>query len=137
MITYNAAIRAFLSCYLLNMLGKGVKSPLFQTAWFLESLSTQTLVIFVIRTRKTPFYKSKPSGLLLFSSLSVTGVALIIPFTPLGALFGFVEPPFAFLIILAGLIGVYLMPVEIVLWATCLSFGKSFHSTKKSCVMTV
>jgi len=98
----------------LNMSSKEVKSPLFQTAWFLESLSTQTLVIFVIRTRKTPFYKSKPSGLLLFSSLSVTGVALIIPFTPLGALFGFVEPPFSFLIILAGLIGVYLMPVEIV-----------------------
>lgn len=87
---------------------------LFQTAWFIESLSTQTLVIFVIRTRKTPFYKSKPSRLLLFSSLSIVGIALILPFTPLGKLFRFVEPPFAFFIILAGLIGAYLVLVEIV-----------------------
>jgi len=88
--------------------------PLFQTAWFIESLSTQTLVIFVIRTRKTPFYKSKPSRLLLFSSLSIIGFALIIPFTPLGALFGFVEPPLAFFMILVGMILTYLMLVEIV-----------------------
>jgi Mg2+-importing ATPase len=88
--------------------------PLFQTAWFLESLSTQTLVIFVVRTRKTPFYKSKPSRLLLLSSLSVLAVAFIMPLTPLGELFRFVEPPFAFFIILAGLIGVYLTLVEIV-----------------------
>jgi len=88
--------------------------PLFQTAWFIESLSTQTLVIFVIRTRKTPFYKSKPSRLLLFSSLSIIGFALIMPFTPLGALFGFVEPPLAFFMILVGMILTYLMLVEIV-----------------------
>ncbi|MGQ9679629.1 MAG: magnesium-translocating P-type ATPase [Candidatus Bathyarchaeia archaeon] len=88
--------------------------PLFQTAWFLESLATQTLVIFVIRTRKTPFYKSKPSRLLLFSSLSVLGIAFAIPFTPVGELFRLVEPPFEFFIILAGLISVYLVLVEIV-----------------------
>jgi len=88
--------------------------PLFQTAWFIESLSTQTLVIFVIRTRKTPFYKSKPSRLLLFSSLSIIGFALIMPFTPLGALFGFVKPPLAFFMILVGMILTYLMLVEIV-----------------------
>jgi len=88
--------------------------PLFQTAWFIESLSTQTFILFVIRTRKTPFYKSRPSRLLLFSSLSIVGVALIIPLTPLGALFRFVEPPFTFFIILAGLIGAYMMLVEIV-----------------------
>lgn len=92
----------------------GATVPLFQTAWFLESLSTQMLVIFILRTRKTPFYKSKPSRALLFSSLSVIGFALIIPFTPLGALFQFVEPPFSFFILLAVLTGAYLMLVEIV-----------------------
>jgi len=89
--------------------------PLFQTAWFIESLCTQTLVIFVIRTRKTPFYKSKPSRPLLLSSLSIVGVALVIPFVPkLGELFGFEAPPFSFYAILAVLIGAYLMLVEIV-----------------------
>jgi Mg2+-importing ATPase len=89
-------------------------TPLFQTAWFIESLCTQTLVIFVIRTRKTPFYRSIPSRLLLLSSLSVVAIALAIPLTPLGALFEFTAPPFMFYIILAGLIAAYLALVEIV-----------------------
>jgi len=93
----------------------GASVQLFQTAWFIESLCTQTLVIFAIRTRKTPFYKSKPSRSLLFSSLSIVGVALIIPYVPeLGGLFGFEAPPLSFLLILAGLIGAYLVLVEIV-----------------------
>jgi Mg2+-importing ATPase len=89
-------------------------ASLFQTAWFIESLSTQTLIIFAIRTRKTPFYKSRPSKFLIISSLSVVGVALIVPLTPLGALFQFVAPPIAFFIILVGFIGAYLLLVEIV-----------------------
>jgi len=88
--------------------------PLFQTAWFIESLATQTLVIFAIRTRKTPFYKSRPSRFLIFTTLSVVVVALIVPLTPLGALFKFVEPPLVFFIILLGFIGAYLVLVEIV-----------------------
>jgi len=87
---------------------------LFQTAWFIESLATQSLVIFVIRTRKTPFYKSEPSKILAISTLSVVGVALIMPLTPLGDLFQFVEPPIAFFIILLGFIGAYLLLVELV-----------------------
>ena len=88
--------------------------PLFQTAWFIESLCTQTLVIFVIRTRRTPFYKSRPSKLLFFSSLAIVGFTLLIPFTPLSELFGFVEMPIAFFLVLGGLVGVYLALVELV-----------------------
>ena len=87
---------------------------LFQTAWFLESLSTQTLVVFVIRTRLSPFWKSRPSRPLLLSSIGIVGTALIIPFTPLGPLFGFEAPPFRFFAILATMIGIYLLLVELV-----------------------
>jgi len=90
------------------------KEQLFQTAWFIESLCTQTFVIFIIRTRRTPFYKSKPSKLLLLSSLSIIGFALILPFTPLGELFHFVKLPFTFFLVLAGLIGAYLVLTETV-----------------------
>jgi len=88
--------------------------PLFQTAWFMESLCTQTLVIFIIRTRRSPFYRSRPSRLLTLSSLCVVALAIIIPFTPLGALFGFVEPPLSFFAVLVGLIVAYLIMVEVV-----------------------
>jgi len=87
---------------------------LFQTAWFLESLATQTLVIFIIRTSKSPFYKSRPSKLLLFSSLGIVVFAFLMPLTPLGALFGFVVPPLVFFVLVLGLICTYLILVEIV-----------------------
>jgi Mg2+-importing ATPase len=89
-------------------------APLFQTAWFIESLATQTLIIFVIRTNKTPFWKSKPSRLLLLSTVGVVGVNLILPFTPIGKLFGLVEPPLLFYVALAILVISYLLCVEFV-----------------------
>lgn len=88
--------------------------PLFQTAWFIESLCTQILVVFVIRTRRRPFYKSKSSLPLLLSCLSIVSAALILPLTPIGALFHFIEPPLAFFIFLAGLVVAYLLLVDVV-----------------------
>jgi Mg2+-importing ATPase len=87
---------------------------LFQTAWFIESLYTQTLVIFIIRTRRTPFYKSRPSKILVLSILSVLGFALIIPFTPVGGLFRFVALPPLFFVFLIVFIGAYLLLAEAV-----------------------
>jgi hypothetical protein len=89
-------------------------ASLFQTAWFIESLCSQTLVVFVIRSRKTPFYKSKPSKYLLASSLGIIGFALVVPFTPLGSLFGFVPPPPAFFVALALILSAYLLLAEVV-----------------------
>jgi Mg2+-importing ATPase len=88
--------------------------PLFQTAWFVESLCTQTSAVFVIRTRRRPFYKSKPSRLLLLSSVVIVSVALILPLTIVGDLFQFTEPSWAFFVFLAGLMIVYLLLVDLV-----------------------
>jgi Mg2+-importing ATPase len=88
--------------------------PVFQTAWFVESLSTQTLVVLVLRTRKTPFYKSKPGKYLLLSSLTVVAVAFVLPYTPFGSVFKFSPPPVTFYPALAGLIAAYLLLAEAV-----------------------
>jgi Mg2+-importing ATPase len=90
------------------------KEHLFQTAWFVESLSTQTFVIFVIRTRKVPFFRSRPSRILAAGSIGVVAFAWIIPFTPLGALFEFVPLPAEFLALLVAMVGVYMVLVEFV-----------------------
>ncbi|MEM3630380.1 MAG: magnesium-translocating P-type ATPase [Nitrososphaerota archaeon] len=87
---------------------------LFQTAWFVESLCTQALVIFVIRTKKVPFIKSKPNILLTLTTLGVVILALIIPYTILSLYFRFVELPFVFLEILFIFIISYLLIVEVV-----------------------
>jgi Mg2+-importing ATPase len=91
-------------------------ASLFQTAWFIESICTQTLVIFVIRTRVVPFYKSRPSRLLIASTLFIVLVACVLPFTVIGTIFGFVPPPLSFFAVLAGLVTGYLVIVEIVKW---------------------
>jgi Mg2+-importing ATPase len=108
-----SSIFDFLTFFIMLYVFKA-SGPLFQTAWFIESLCTQTLVVFIIRTRKTPFYKSRPSKSLLLASLTVVGVAVILPFTELGAVFEFVRPPPIFFLVLVGLIGAYLVLAEIV-----------------------
>lgn len=74
----------------------------FQAGWFLESLVTQTLVIFVIRTAKFPFFKSRPSKPLIISSIAVLVTALLLTISPIRTSFGFgvLSPQyFVFLII--------------------------------------
>ncbi len=102
----------FLTFYvLLVVLQAGER--LFQTGWFIESLCTQVLVIFVIRTRGSPL-KSRPHPLLAATSLAVVALAAILPLTPLGVHFGFVPPPPAFYAILGGMVVAYLCIVELV-----------------------
>jgi Mg2+-importing ATPase len=86
---------------------------LFHTGWFIESLATQVLVIFIIRTRKNPF-KSRPNPWLTICSLLIVALAVLIPFTPLGKFLGFVAPPMLFFFILTAMVIVYLVVVETV-----------------------
>lgn len=86
---------------------------LFHTGWFVESLATQVLVIFVIRTQGNPF-RSRPSRPLLLTSLAVVAVALFLPFTPVGTKLGFEPLPLVFFAILVPLVVTYLLAVEAV-----------------------
>jgi Mg2+-importing ATPase len=87
---------------------------LFQTAWFLESLITQAVVIFAIRTRVSPFWKSKPSKYLVLSSAAVIAAAIAIPFTILGdQYFLFVQPPLEFFLFLIVITVSYLGLAEV------------------------
>jgi Mg2+-importing ATPase len=86
---------------------------LFHTGWFVESLATQTLVLFVIRTTGNPF-TSRPSPALAVTTVAIVVIGLVLPATPLAMLLGFVVPPpsyFAFLVV-ATL--TYLVLVELV-----------------------
>jgi Mg2+-importing ATPase len=85
---------------------------LFQTGWFLESLATQTLVIFSIRTVVVPFFRSRPNSLFALGLWGIVAVALLIPLSPLGAMFGFVAPPGPYYPALIGIVGTYLVLVE-------------------------
>ena len=89
----------------------GASEQLFHTGWFVESLATQTLVIFIIRTAGNPL-RSRPSVALSATTLLMVGASIALPFTPLGAILGFTVFPASYLPFLAGVAGTYLLLVE-------------------------
>jgi P-type Mg2+ transporter len=87
---------------------------LFQTGWFVESLATQTLVIFVIRTRRVPFFRSVASTPMALAAVGITAIGAVLPYTGhLAHILGFQPLPGAFFFALAGIVVVYLGLVEI------------------------
>lgn len=100
----------FLTFFLLTSLFHAHET-LFRTGWFVESIATQVLVIFVIRTRRNPL-RSHPNRWLVLTSLSVVLVAMALPFTPLAPYLGFSPLPMSFFGLLTGLLIAYLLAVE-------------------------
>ena len=88
-------------------------APLFRSGWFVESLATQTLIVFVIRTRKVPFIRSRPSPQLLISVVLVVAVGAALPQSPVNRAFGFHGLPASFFAVLAAFICGYLLSVEL------------------------
>ncbi len=95
------------------LLALGVNEHVFQTGWFVESLFTQVLVVLVIRTRLSPFWRSRPSRPLLSAIVAALAGAVLIPLSPLGPALGFAPLPPAFWLLLVVLVAAYLGLVEL------------------------
>ena len=85
----------------------------FRTIWFMESLISASLIILIIRT-KSVFYKSRPSKYLIISIFSIIGIIIVIPYTIIGKLFGFVSPPLIYLPIIGIIVFTYICMTEVV-----------------------
>ena len=84
----------------------------FRTGWFVESIVTQTLVVFLIRTRRIPFFRSRPSLPMIIVPIAAAVVGIAIAFSPAAHVLGFAGLPIAFFFIVLGMIGVYLVLIE-------------------------
>jgi Mg2+-importing ATPase len=96
---------------LLRVLHAG--EALFHTGWFVESLATQTLVLFVIRTTGNPL-RSRPSTALTATTIGVVLVGLVLPFSPLAGALGFQPPPAGYFAFLVAATAAYLALVQVV-----------------------
>jgi Mg2+-importing ATPase len=96
----------------LLLLFLGANERAFHTGWFIESLFTQVLVVLVIRTRRSPFWLSRPSPQLLAAIVAALAAAVIIPLSPLGDVLGFSALPIAFWPLLIVIVAAYLVLVE-------------------------
>jgi len=97
--------------FLLGVLHAGEAE--FHTGWFVESLATQVLVIFVIRTRRSPFWLSRPSRLLVVAAAAAIFVAVVLPNSPIASFLGFTALPALFWVVLIGFVVAYLAIVEL------------------------
>ncbi len=88
-------------------------APLFRSGWFVESLATQALVVFVIRTRRVPFFRSRPSRPLLGTTIAVALVGVALPYSPVAHALGFRSLPPLFLGILVAMTATYLALAEV------------------------
>ena len=87
-------------------------ATLFRSGWFVESLATQSLVIFAIRTHRVPFFRSRASKPLTLTTLSVVAVGAFLPFSPLAHVLGFTALPAGFFAFLVVAIVLYLALIE-------------------------
>lgn len=86
---------------------------LFHTGWFVESLATQVLVLFVIRTAGNPL-RSRPSRPLAITTTLIVLVGIVLPFTPLADPLGLTPLPLTYFAFLAGMTIIYLFLVQLV-----------------------
>ena len=93
---------------LLYFFGARTNPELFHTAWFIESIFSQTLVIHVIRTNKIPFIQSMASWQLTLSSSLILVVASWLSMSAYGAVFGFVPLPLNYWLALFGMMLAYI-----------------------------
>ena len=105
-----SSIFDFLTFYvMLNFFN--ASEQLFHTGWFVESLATQTLVLFIIRTFGNPL-RSRPSRALTSTTLIVVLVGLILPYSPLAGVLGFTPLPFGYFVFLVAATATYLLLVQ-------------------------
>ena len=113
MITFGLVSSAFdfLTFAILLMIFKAGQE-MFRTSWFIESVLTELLVVFIVRTRK-PFFRSSPGRLLMITSFIVVAVTIAIPFSPLHGLLGLIPLPLHVLAALLILTAFYIISTEI------------------------
>jgi P-type Mg2+ transporter len=100
------------SIFAVMLLAFGAGAALFRSGYFVESFVTQTLIIFALRTRRVPFFRSRPSWPLVATTASVALVGASLPFWPVGAFFGFAPLPLGFFGVIAILVVIYIVLVD-------------------------
>jgi Mg2+-importing ATPase len=84
----------------------------FRTGWFIESVISASVIVLVIRTRRS-FFRSKPGKYLLIATLLVVVVTILLPFTPLAELLGFQPLPITILLVIGMIVVLYILAAEI------------------------
>jgi len=108
----HSSVFDYLTFYALYKLFKA-DADLFHTGWFIESILTELLILFVVRTHKS-LLKSAPGKLLIGLSLLAFVITVGLPFTPFATQLGFVVAPFKLMAIITGILILYVITADII-----------------------
>ncbi len=107
----HSSVFDYLTFFALYKLYKSAE--MFHTGWFIESICTELLILFVVRTHKS-LLKSIPGKLMIGLSILALVITVVLPFTPFAGQLGFVVPPFSLLGIIAGILVLYVLTADII-----------------------
>jgi len=107
----HSSVFDYLTFYVLYRFFKS--EQVFHTGWFIESICTELLILFVVRTHKS-LLKSRPGKLLIALSALGLLITIFLPFSPFATQLGFVVPPFQLLGIIAGILVLYTVTADII-----------------------
>jgi len=94
------------------VLFKPLGPPMLRTLWFIASVLTELVIIYSIRTRFFFLRGGLPSWQIMFFGVLATVISVLIPFTKLGSIFHFVQPPVSMIVLIIGLVVVYFIMTE-------------------------
>lgn len=98
--------------FVVLVVGFGAGVELFRTGWFVESLFTELVIALVVRTRR-PAWRSRPGGVLVWTTVAVTAVAFALPFVPHVGVLGFVPAPPGLMLAIVGITVAYVIASEL------------------------
>ena len=87
---------------------------LFQTGWFILSMTSQTVIVYLLRTAKVPFLKSNPSIYVFFSTTIMMIIIMVLPYLKFGQYFGLTALPAVYYAWLLAVIAIYVGLVQII-----------------------
>ncbi len=94
------------------LLSLHVSTEQFRTAWFLESVVSAALIVFVVRSSK-PFFSTRPGKYLVAATMSIVAITVALPYTPIAPLIGFEPLPIRLLGMLGAIVMLYISTAEI------------------------
>lgn len=97
-----------------SLFEKGYLERLFQTAWFAESLLTQTLIVHIIRTKRIPFIESRASVQMAATTFIIMAIGIWLPYSPFADYLGMVPLPAAFWMWIAFFLALYILLTSLV-----------------------
>ena len=108
----HSSVFDYLTFFLLYKLFKA-DADMFHTGWFIESICTELLILFVVRTHKS-LLTSMPGKLMIGFSIAALIITMMLPFMPFAQGLGFVVPPFKLIGIIVGILVLYVITADVI-----------------------